>query len=336
MKTEEPTPRRLRKARAEGDSGASSYAAGSLAFLCAVLTVPAAGYALKDWAAGALRLAIGRAGEMDPDVALDAWAVGRPVLLYTVPLLVVAAATAVTATVVQTGGVVAAKRIAPELRRLNVFEGARQLFSREHAFTVGRAFFSGALIAWLAYFSLRAHVADIAALAGRTPYIAPAGAILALRLARSAAVLGLAVGALDLVVRRRFWFTRLRMSKSEVDRERKESEGDPEWKAARARAHRERMVQATRAELRDAAVLVVGPAVAVALRYREGDRAPVLIARDEGARAEAVAQTARELGLAVVEQETLAAALSSVTLGEEIPSALYDAAAEVIHQARTR
>ncbi|WP_394839916.1 EscU/YscU/HrcU family type III secretion system export apparatus switch protein [Pendulispora rubella] len=336
MKTEEPTPRRLRKARAEGDSGASSYAAGSLGFLAAVLTVPAAAYALKDWAAEALRLAIGRAGELDPQVSLDAWAIGRPVLLYAVPLLAAAAGTVVTATVVQTGGVITAKRVAPELRRINVLEGARQLFSREHAFTVGRAFFSAALIATFAYAGLRAHTADIAALAGRVPHIAPAGAIIALRLARSAAILGLAVGALDLVVRRRLWLSRLRMTKAEVDRERRESEGDPEWKAARARAHHERMVQATRAELRDAAVLVVGRTLAVALRYREGDRAPVLIAREEGARAHAVAQTAHELGVPVIEEATLAAALSSVAVGDEIPASLYDAAAEVIHQARTR
>ncbi|WP_394850631.1 EscU/YscU/HrcU family type III secretion system export apparatus switch protein [Pendulispora brunnea] len=336
MKTEEPTPRRLRKARAEGDSGASSYAAGSLGFLAAVMTAPAAAYALKDWAVEALRRAIGRAGEIDPQVSLDAWAVGRPVLLYAVPLLVVAAATAVTATVVQTGGVMTAKRLAPELRRINVLEGARHLFSREHAFTVGRAFFSAALIGSFAYAGLRAHAADMAALAGRVPYIAPAGATIALRLARSAAVLGLAVGALDLVVRRRFWLTRLRMTKSEVERERKESEGDPEWKAARARAHRERMMQATRAELREAAVLVVGRALAVALRYREGDRAPIVIARDEGARAEAVAQTARALDIAIVEEPTLAAALAGITVGDEIPSSLYEAAAEAIHQARSR
>jgi flagellar biosynthesis protein FlhB len=41
-KTEDPTPKRLRKAREEGDSGVSTQAAQAVAFLVAVALAPAA------------------------------------------------------------------------------------------------------------------------------------------------------------------------------------------------------------------------------------------------------------------------------------------------------
>jgi len=333
-KSEEATPRRLRAARADGDSGASPHAAQALAFLAAVLTLPAAARAIEDWSAGAIREAIVQAARDRPSVAIDAWSLARPILLFSVPVLLTAAVTALAATVVQTGGVLAPRRLSPDLRRLNVFEGARRLFSRDQLFTVARSFFSAALIGYLTYLGLREHAGGIAALTGRSEYIVPAGAAIALRLARSAALVGLAVGAVDLLVRRRLWLTRLRMTKEEVARERKESEGDPAWKAARARSHAERMASATRNEIGEAAVVVVGPALACALRYRKTDDAPILMGLDEGARAEATAHAAREYGVAVVEDAALAVLLSGLTVGDAIPEALYAATADVILRAR--
>ena len=45
-KTEEPTPKRLRKAREDGDSGTSAFLAQSVAFVVAVSLLPAAARAL--------------------------------------------------------------------------------------------------------------------------------------------------------------------------------------------------------------------------------------------------------------------------------------------------
>ena len=61
-KTEDPTPRRLRKAREEGDSGASSHAAQAIAFVAAVALVPSAVRALASRASADLRAAIDGAG----------------------------------------------------------------------------------------------------------------------------------------------------------------------------------------------------------------------------------------------------------------------------------
>ena len=60
-KTEEPTPRRLRKARDEGDSGASAFAAQAIALVAGVALLPAAVTAIALRVEERLREAIQRA-----------------------------------------------------------------------------------------------------------------------------------------------------------------------------------------------------------------------------------------------------------------------------------
>src|SRR4051812_36531715 len=100
QKSEEPTPRRLRRAQAEGDSGSSSYAAHALAFFASLAVAPAVAHAAIDWATHALRDAIGSAARVSVGASgfvagLDAWTLARPVLELSVPLLAVTGATAI-------------------------------------------------------------------------------------------------------------------------------------------------------------------------------------------------------------------------------------------------
>ena len=143
------------------------------------------------------------------------------------------------------------------------------------------------------------------------------------------------------VVTRRSWKKRLRMSKDEVKREYKESEGDPQMKAARERAHHEMMASATIGNVRTASVVVVNPThLACALRYqttsddeREADGAPVVVANGEGDLAQQIIRAARDYGIPVVRDVPLARALSELAVGDEIPEALYEAVAEILRAA---
>ena len=51
-KTEEPTPKRIRKAQEEGNSPLSTFASQSVAFLCAVAIAPTAVVALATRSGG--------------------------------------------------------------------------------------------------------------------------------------------------------------------------------------------------------------------------------------------------------------------------------------------
>lgn len=335
-KSEEPTPRRLRRAREEGDSGVSAYAAQAVAFLAVVGLVPGALAATAARTAADLR-ALTAHGAVDAVSALrfDPTTLAGAVLTLTLPLLAAAGTASVIVQVVQTGGVVASQRLVPELDRLNPIAGLRSLFSMARAFAVLRALSGGAIVGWLAWGSVHDHLLDLARTSGRSVWIPTVVSRVAGGLALKAALVGVALGGLDLVVTRRAWTRRLRMSKDEVKREHRDAEGDPSLRAARDRAHREVIAQATVHGVRNATVVVVNPThVACALRYDGpgGDRAPVVVASGAGEFAARIARAAHDYGVPVVRDVPLARALAELEVGDAIPEALYEAVAVILSE----
>lgn len=69
---------------------------------------------------------------------------------------------------------------------------------------------------------------------------------------------------------------------------------------------------------------------AVALRYADGDAAPVVVAKGRGVIADEIIRRAREAGLFVHESRELVGLLLQVDLDERIPPALYVAIAELL------
>lgn len=335
-KTEQPTTQRLQKARSEGDSGVSAFASQALAFLVAVTLLPAAVRALADRAVVLLHAAIAGASRGRVAHGVDASSVASDLLALTLPLLGAVALTAAVASAVQAGGAFSAGKLAPDLSRLDPFAGARRLVSLDRVLSVGRALVAAGLVAWLAWKTLRDSAADLARTTGT---IEPATALAghaALALARDAAFVGLGLAVVDVVITRRSWLSRLRMSKDEVKREHKESEGDPQVKAARERARQEVMTSVILAKVREATVVVVNPThLACALRYdeAEGDSAPVVVASGRGELAARIVQAAEAYGVPVLRDVPLARALIELEVDEAIPEALYEAVAEILRAA---
>lgn len=206
--------------------------------------------------------------------------------------------------------------------------------SRARLFAVARALASGVIVAWVVVHALRLHAVDIVRTSGRLGFAGPAAATIARTIGWDVALAGLAIAAADAVMMRLDWRRRLRMSRDEVKRERREAEGDPLVREARERARTMMVAAGAIARVRTASVVVrAGVRTACALRYAEGDAAPVVVAASRGEGAEAIVREAWRRGVAVVENET-ARALIDVDAGEAIPEALYDAVAEILRDAR--
>jgi len=333
-KTEQATPRRLQKAREEGDSGVSTYAAQAVAFLAVTAVLPGAVRALVETSGHDLRAAIARAAERPASVSLDPSALGASVVGLVAPVLLVAMLASAVVLVVQTGGFMATKKLSPDLARLNPFEGVKRLLSGARLFAVARALVAAAFVAWVAVRVLSTHAADLARSSGQLGSAALVARTLAATLVRDAAIVGVVLGAVDLLVVRRGWMQRLRMSKQEVKREVKDSEGDPHIRAARERANQEALASATIANVRTASVVVVNPThIACALRYAgEDDDAPVVVASGEGDLAARILRAAHQFGVPVVQNVPLARALRELEVGDQIPEALYEAVAEILRE----
>ena len=71
--------------------------------------------------------------------------------------------------------------------------------------------------------------------------------------------------------------------------------------------------------------------IAVALKYdKDKDNAPRVIAKGMRIKADKIREIAKQYGIPVMKNVSLANALYRVEVGEEIPEDLYDAVAEVL------
>ena len=132
------------------------------------------------------------------------------------------------------------------------------------------------------------------------------------------------------------WFRHradLRMTREEVRKESRESEGDPmlrgQIRAKQREVSRRRMLAAVPA----ADIVVVTPThYAVAIRYEEGSMdAPRVVAKGVDILAARIQAIARESNVPVLEAPPLARALyAHVEVDQEVPRALYAAIAQVL------
>jgi flagellar biosynthesis protein FlhB len=329
-KTEEPTPRRLAKSREKGEAWVSPATSQAMAFLVAVLVAPAAVAATASQAADMLK-AVLRADAVTTLAPAD---VVRIVVGLVAPLLAAALACSVLVTVVQTGALFAPRRALPDLRRLDPIAGISSLFGATRIWNVTRALLAALSVGYFAYRAFFRHARDLANAVGDFSASAVISKAAGLRLARDAALVGIAFALVDLVVTRRAFRAKLRMSKAEVKRELRESEGDPQLKAARQRAHHEMLTAATLSAVKDATVVIVNPEhLATALRYIEGqDEAPKVVAAGEGELAKQIAEAARAYGVPVVRDVPIARALRDLEVGDAIPEALYETVAEILRE----
>ena len=330
--TEEPTPKRLEAARGRGDVALSRDLLSAAAMTAALLALIAGGPEIVARLLGYWRSSLAAApagGAPGAAVRAGAYALGRALALP----FGAALAAATGAGFLQTRGLLAPGAVKPDWGRLSPGAGLRRLFGAEAALQVGKGMLKVALVAALTWLTIGSVMGRLAGLVGTSAArVLAALGVLAARLAERLALAALALGVADYLLVRHRHRRRLMMTREEVRRESKEAEGDPSHRAERQRLHRELMEQRMVAEVRKADFVVVNPEhIAVALRYdRTGDAAPVVVASGERLLAERIKAVAREAGVPIFRDVTLARSLRALPEGDEIPAALYEAVAEVL------
>ena len=329
QKTEPPSPRRQRRARREGDHPLSPRAIGFGALGLGLLVTPLAVAALGDSARELLLDAL-RPGE-SPDPVVLAWRVGKLVA----PVLGLAAAGALLVGMAQTGGAVSAKPLRWNAQRLSPFGSAIDWTDR---FVLGAiATLAAAASLGVGWLVLR----DLApALAGS---VGDGDASLRLALERMRRLawcflgVSLLVAGVDAVARHTAWRRRLRMSRDEVRRERREAEGDPDLRQARREIHRELAAAGTARELARTTLLVLAePRLAVGLAYDKGrDRAPRVTVHGAGASALILEAMAPSFGVPIERDTALGRALASVPVDHEVPASTYADIARALRRAQS-
>ena len=338
-KTEEPTDKRLGKARGEGDVPVSQEIK-SVAMLFGGLVVVGtmAGMILSNMA-----VILGRIFERLHMITFDqdenrirvlmmeelsdiGWTLLLPMGVLVILALV--------GTVGQNGFLYTPKKLQPKLSNINPINGVKRMFGLQAIVEFLKGLAKMVVVGAVVAFIVIPQFNDPSIIMDQSieTTLQQIQELIVLVLVVVVLVLG-AIAYFDLIYQKFQHKKKLKMTKQEVKDEHKESEGDPKVKgrirALRQERHRQRMMAA----VPEATVVVTNPThYAVALTYNMDDMAaPKCVAKGVDYIARRIRQIAEGHDVPIVEDPPLARALhASVEVDQEIPEEHYKAVAEVI------
>jgi len=334
-KTEDPSPERRRKAREDGNL-ARSKDAGSIAATVSVLLLLATagpiGYSHYRVFAENCFQAIGSPQGLSLESALTGL---LPILLtLMLPVGLAAALGGIVMGTAETGLYVNWSLIEPKWNRLDPMSRLPKLFAPGPAMAMTLlTLLRVGVVFWVTYDIIESESTTLAKLP-RMPL--EQGTLVALKILGRIAFW--ATGTLALMSALDYGYSfwkrekSLKMSRQELKDEMHQQEGDPRVKGRQRQRAREMLKRNIVQEVKGADVVVANPThVAVALRYRPDEGAPLVVAKGLDEIAQYIKQVARDHDVPVVESVQLARALhAQVKVGRRIPLEYFQTVAELL------
>ncbi len=335
-KTESPTPRRLAKARDEGQVARSRELATFLAMLAGGVAFSALGAGWVSHTANAIQtgLTFGRRDAFEPAALgehLTSFATDA--LIAIAPMLLLVAGAAIAGSALLGGFIFSGKAFAFDPMRLSPVRGLKRTWSLDGLSELVKAIVKSVLLGTIAGWILWSHRDAFAAfgtMSLKAALVAVGDMVVHDYL--------LLVGGLALIAGidapLQLWrhHKALRMTKQELRDEARESEGDPAMKARIRSLQRQAAQRRMMSEVPKADVIVVNPThYAVAIAYNASMRAPRVVAKGSALIALRIRELGEEHRVPILEAPPLARALFKHTeIDREIPVGLYEAVALVM------
>ncbi|ARN75423.1 flagellar biosynthesis protein FlhB [Oceanicoccus sagamiensis] len=336
-KTEEATPKRLEKARGEGQVARSKELTTTLVLLAGVgglITLGGdLGHALMNFMR--FNFTVSREAVFDTQLMMlhlsDTTYAAIEALLPFFGVVVVAALVGPTAL---GGFLFSGKALAPKLSRMNPIKGIQRMFSMNSLVELIKSIGKVVLVGSAAIAMLMLFYSEILGLSTENlkPALEHMLTIIAWSiLAVSASMIFIA--AIDVPYQIFDHSKKMKMTLQEVKDEMKDTEGKPEVKGKIRQLQREMAQRRMMEAVPEADVVITNPEhFSIALKYDvDGGGAPMVLAKGVDFMAIKIREIAKAHDIMILEAPPLARAIYFTTeLDEEIPSALYLAVAQVL------
>ncbi|MBL8347989.1 MAG: flagellar biosynthesis protein FlhB [Rubrivivax sp.] len=331
------TPRKIERARADGQVARSRDLGHFLALGAGVALLAAFAPELTRW----LTQALAEAMRFDAAQIADPRAMSERMLaLATTLLWVLLPIGGVTVLLALGGGLLCGgwnftlKPLAPQFGKLDPLAGIVRLFSGAHLAEAAKACLLSLLLVLAGAWMLNTLWPSAAALlAVPLPQALVAAGDLLQRGLLAIGLLLAVFAVIDVPLQRQMLARRLRMSFEEVKREMRESEGNTEVKGKMRARMRELVNRRMLAAVPRADLVVMNPThYAVALKYDEAKMgAPRVVAKGADLVALRIRDIAKEARVPVLQAPPLARALYAHTeVDQEVPARLFGAVAQVL------
>ena len=336
-KTEEPTSRRLDKARSDGQLPRS------IELPVAAMSLGAVGFfsLMGGWLFNGMSQLFVSQLEFDRKITdkaellpgLFAQAIVDAFLLI-LPIMLLMYFIAIVSTVLSGGMVFSMGMLAPKFSKLNPLTGLQRIFGTKALIELCKAIVKFVVVGGILLLQVSNHMDELLSLANMdlNQAMAVAGKIIVdacFWLAMGLVLIALA----DVPIQQYQVHKKLMMSRQEVRDEMKDSEGRPEVKQKIKQRQREMANNKMMAKVKDADVVITNPQhFAVALSYDpNGEGAPILLAKGSDEMARRIREEAKAHAVELFPAPELARALYFTTqVDEPIPEGLYHAVAQVI------
>lgn len=334
-KTEEPTPKKIEDARKEGNVPKSQDTSGVITLFIAILaTLMLFPYMsehlilLFKYYFSLIGMPLNKVDVIDIAIVTI-----REFLLIIMPLAIAVAISGVIAALAQFGFLFTTKAIMPDFKKINPIKGMKNLFSMKKLIEGVKITFKSFTtlgIGFLFFFIFIMDLPTVAlfSLSDQLDWLRDKAIILAFVMLFIIFVFAL----IDIIIVRKQYFDGLKMSKQEIKDEMKNMEGDPLIKSKIRQKQMEMSSKRMMAEVPNADVVITNPThYAVALKYEETKRAPIVVAKGMDNTAQQIKKIARENNVHIVQNPLLARSLyADVEVDAQIPEALFGAVAEVL------
>lgn len=336
-KTEQPTPKRLNDARQDGNIPRSRELSTAAVYgACVVAMMAFSGVLARggmQWMKQALQPDL-RLLQHPQEIFGHVGSLLLAGMLVISPLLAIGLLASFISPVLMGGLQWTNKSLVPKFDRMNPIAGIKRLYGPEAVAEFAKSLLRVLFVGVAGGLMMASSMPLLRGLLHKPLETAMADGLgFALRLMLATAMAFFLLAALDAPYQRWNWLRKLKMTREELKREMKESEGNPEVKGRirqmQMQASQRRMMQ----DVPTADVIVVNPThYAVALKYQgEKMNAPVVVARGVDEVALRIRALAQQHRVAVVAAPPLARALyREGQLGKEIPVRLYSAVAQVL------
>lgn len=335
-KTEEPTERKLKKAREKGQVAKSKDVADAATLAAAIGVLTAGEAMLTGGLSRAIRTALDFVhGERTPQATLAALHdLAASAGLTMLPFVAAAIVAGVASQAPQAGFMITLEPVMPKFDAISPMAGIKRIFSMKSLLELVKMIVKAIVLTcviWKMMTSLFPLV--VASAYEATPQLSRVLWIVLMKLFGVVALVVAVFAAADYKISRAMFIRDNRMTKEETKREHKESEGDPHTKGERRRLAREIATSAPpRQKVGQANVLVVNPThYAVAIRYAPDEHPlPRVIEKavDDGALA--LRRHAHALGVPIVGNPSVARALYRVERDAAIPEELFETVAAIL------
>lgn len=336
-KTEEPTGRRLEKAREEGQLPRSKELATSMVLIAGILGIWIFGGLLYDSADRIVRYNFVLEREVlfdDKMMLIHLGASMQNAVINVIPILVVLLIAAFVGPIALGGWNFSPKALLPKLDRINPLAGLKRMFGVKSLIELLKAWAKVIVLAGCSLILFYIMEDDFFFLNREAPETAIIHAVdLVIKCAIILCLSTLLIVAIDVPVQIIQFMQKMRMTLQEVKDEHKDTDGKPEVKSRIRRLQYEMSQRRMMQDIPKADVIITNPThFAVALKYdADSMQAPLLLAKGSDEVAFKIREIAAAHKIPILEAPALARAVYFNTkVGKEIPEGLYVAIAQVL------